>query len=90
MFPKQVYNSPMAKETDDLLKEVLSLPLEARAAFADRLLESLDDSEIEPGAYEEWRREIKRRAAELDSGAVKAIPWSEVKAELRSLLRDGK
>jgi putative addiction module component (TIGR02574 family) len=79
----------MAKQTADLLKEVLSLPVEARAAFADRLLESLDDSKIEPGAYEEWQREIKRRAAELDSGAVKAIPWSEVRAELRSLLRDG-
>ncbi len=79
----------MAKETADLLKEVLSLPVEARAAFADRLLESLDDSEIDPGAYDEWQREIKRRAAELDSGAVKAIPWSEVREELRSLLRDG-
>jgi putative addiction module component (TIGR02574 family) len=79
----------MTRETADLLKEVLSLPAEVRAAFADRLLESLDNSEIEPGAYEEWQREIKRRAAELDSGAVKAIPWSEVRAELRSLLRDG-
>ena len=61
MFPKQVYNPSMTKETADLLKEVLSLPAEARAAFADRLLESLDDHEIEPGAYDEWRREIKRR-----------------------------
>jgi putative addiction module component (TIGR02574 family) len=87
---KPVYNLGMTKEAADLLKEVLSLPAEARAAFADRLLESLDDSEIEPGAYEEWQREIKRRAAELDSGAVKAMPWSEVKAELRSLLRDSK
>jgi putative addiction module component (TIGR02574 family) len=78
----------MAKETGDLLREALSLPVEARAALADRLLESLD-TEIEPGAYEEWQREIKRRAAELDSGAVKPVPWSEVQAELRSLLRDG-
>ena len=79
----------MTKQTADLLKEVLSLPAEARAAFADRLLESLDDFEIEPGAYEEWQREIKRRAAELDSGAVKAIPWTEARSRLRSLLRDG-
>jgi putative addiction module component (TIGR02574 family) len=79
----------MTKETADLLKEVLSLPAEARAAFADRLLESLDDREIEPGAYEEWQREIKRRAAELDSGAVKAIPWTEAKERLSALLRDG-
>jgi putative addiction module component (TIGR02574 family) len=78
----------MAKVTAELLKEVLSLPVEARAAFADRLLESLD-TEVEPGAYEEWKREIKRRAAELDSGAVKTVPWSDVQAELGSLLRDG-
>jgi len=35
---------------------------------------------------EEWNREIKRRLAEIESGAVKTIPWEEVKAELRSLL----
>jgi putative addiction module component (TIGR02574 family) len=78
----------MAKVTAELLKEVLALPVEARAAFADRLLESLD-TEVDPGAYEEWKREIKRRAAELDSGAVKPVPWSEVQSELGSLLRDG-
>jgi putative addiction module component (TIGR02574 family) len=38
---------------------------------------------------EEWQLEIKRRAAELDSGAVKPVAWIEVQAELRSLLRDG-
>jgi putative addiction module component (TIGR02574 family) len=37
---------------------------------------------------DEWRLELKRRAAELDSGAVKAIPWSEVKEHLLSLLRE--
>jgi hypothetical protein len=37
---------------------------------------------------EEWRREIKRRVAEIESGAVKMIPWAEVKEHLYSLLRD--
>ena len=29
-----------------------------------------------------WRVEIERRMAELDSGAVEAIPWKEVRARL--------
>jgi putative addiction module component (TIGR02574 family) len=38
---------------------------------------------------EEWQRELKRRIAEIDSGAVKTIPWFEVREHLRSLLREG-
>ncbi len=30
--------------------------------------------------------EIKRRSAELDAGAVKAIPWEEVRDSVRSRL----
>ena len=37
---------------------------------------------------EEWRREIQRRVAEIDSGAVKTIPWSEVREHLYSVLRE--
>jgi putative addiction module component (TIGR02574 family) len=39
---------------------------------------------------EEWNIEIRRRADEIDSGAVKTIPWEQVKAELRSLLSEAK
>jgi putative addiction module component (TIGR02574 family) len=29
-----------------------------------------------------WSEEIKRRLAEIDSGAVELVPWEEVRAEL--------
>jgi putative addiction module component (TIGR02574 family) len=71
----------MARDTGDLLREALSLPPEARAALADSLLESLD-TDIDEGAEQEWREEIRRRIADLDSGRVQTIPWSEVHARL--------
>ncbi len=77
----------MSREPADLLKEILALPAEARAAIADSVLDSLDQ-EIEPDAYEEWNREIRRRAAELDAGTVKPVPWSEARARLKSALSD--
>jgi len=40
-----------------------------RASIADSLLESWDQ-EVEAGASEEWEREIQRRIAEVESGAV--------------------
>src|SRR3954453_21288491 len=44
-------------------------PDDARAALAGSLLESLDT-------------EVKRRVAELDSGAVKSVSWAELRRRL--------
>ena len=77
----------MSREPADLLKEILALPAEARAAIADSVLDSLDQ-EIEPDAYEEWNREIRRRAAELDAGTVEPVQWSEARTRLKSALSD--
>ena len=66
-------------ELEALLKKVLALPVEARAALAGSLLNSLDQ-----GAAAAWEVEIARRIGDLDSGAVAPIPWSEAR---RSLLR---
>jgi putative addiction module component (TIGR02574 family) len=54
---------------------------EERAALAGLLIESLEP-ESEEGVEEAWMVEVERRMAELDSGAVQAIPWDEVKARL--------
>ena len=77
----------MAKDAGQLLKEALSLPPEARAALADSLLESID-AEVDEDAESKWRDEIRKRMAELDSGAVRAISWSEVETRLRQRLDD--
>lgn len=77
----------MSRDAVEILKEALALPAEARAALADSLWESLD-AEAEPGVEEAWRREVQRRLAELDSGAVATIPWSEARARLVAKLRN--
>ena len=71
-------------ETSDaaeILKEALALPTEARAALAGSLLDSLD-TEVDEDAEAAWATEVNRRVAELDSGAVKTIPWAEVRRRL--------
>ena len=66
--------------------EALSLPVEARASLAHRLLISLEEIS-EPEFDRLWGEESARRAAELDSGAVQAIPAEEVARRARALLR---
>ena len=68
----------------ELLKEVLALPAEARAAMAVKLLDSLD-IEVDEGAEARWREEIERRLQEVDDGRVSPIPGWEVR---ESILRD--
>jgi putative addiction module component (TIGR02574 family) len=45
------------------------------------LLDSLD-TEVDEDAEAAWATEVNRRVAELDSGAVKSIPWTEVRRRL--------
>jgi len=71
----------MKQDPDDLLKEALKLPAEARAALAGSLLDSLDQ-EVDEDAEEAWKLEIDRRLRELDSGSVKTIPWSEARRRI--------
>ena len=68
----------MKREAAEILKDALALPTEARAALAGSLLESLD-TEVDEDAEAAWATEVNRRVAELDSGAVKTIPWAEVR-----------
>ncbi|MGI9072707.1 MAG: addiction module protein [Bryobacteraceae bacterium] len=77
----------MAKDAGHLLQDALALPPEARAALADSLLESID-TEVDEDAESRWREETRRRMAELDSGAVRAISWSEIETRLRKRLNE--
>lgn len=75
----------MSEDISELLKKVLALPPEARAALAGSLLESLDEK-IDPLIEEEWNREVARRIEELDSGQVKPIAWAEARRQISALL----
>jgi putative addiction module component (TIGR02574 family) len=68
----------MSREADKILEDALHLPAEARAAVAGRLIESLD-GDTDENAEAVWSAEISRRLGELDSGAVKTVPWEEAR-----------
>ena len=71
----------MSTHVTELFAQASLLSDEDRATLAGLLIESLE-SEVDPDVEEAWRVEIERRMAEFDSGAVKAVPWEEVRARL--------
>jgi putative addiction module component (TIGR02574 family) len=75
----------MPRDAAEVLKDALALPVEARAALIGSLVDSLD-TEVDEGAEESWREEIRRRLQEIDSGAVKLIPWAEAQRLLLTRL----
>ena len=75
----------MSPEISELLKQVLALPVEARAALAGSLLDSLDDS-VDSNVEQAWGLEIAQRMQELDSGKVKPIPGAEARRQLSEML----
>lgn len=70
------------RSADDVLKDALALPAEARAEIAGALIGSLDDDVVDEHAEAMWSVEIARRIAEIDSGQVKLVTWSELQRRL--------
>jgi putative addiction module component (TIGR02574 family) len=66
----------------ELIREALRLPPKARAALAAELIESLDAGSADEDAESAWTKEIRRRVGEIESGAVKTIPWTEVRRRI--------
>jgi len=77
----------MARDVIELFKQAADLPEKDRAMLAGLLIESLE-SEGEAGVEEAWREEVVQRLAELDSGAVKGVPWETVRAKLLRRLNE--
>jgi hypothetical protein len=63
----------MSEDVADLLKKALALPMEARAALAGSLLDTLDDT-VDEDAEASWEKEIASRIQQLDSGTAKTVP----------------
>jgi len=70
--------------TDELINEAISLPVELRAQLVDELLKSLNPSQAE--IDELWAAEAERRVAEVEAGKVQLIPGEQVFTELRKRL----
>src|SRR5688500_10579901 len=71
----------MEHSTQALYNAALRLSESERAELAARLIESLDpeaDDDIESA----WSAEIQKRLAELDSGEVTPVDWTDVKGQL--------
>jgi len=71
----------MRPTRENLLSEAMQLPEEDRVLLINQLLETVhtpDDPEVE-GA---WQEEIARRIAEVESGRVKPLPWSEARRQI--------
>ncbi len=73
----------MTAHAKQIIDEALKLDDDERAEVAHEMLASLGAAEVSP----EFARELERRIAEVESGAVKPLSWSEVHAELEALAR---
>jgi putative addiction module component (TIGR02574 family) len=72
----------MTPSVENVISDALALPNGDRVEIVEAILASLRP-EDRPPFDESWREVILRRSAELDSGKVSGIPWSEVKAKAR-------
>jgi putative addiction module component (TIGR02574 family) len=83
IFKIGCYPLGMSMTVEQIAAEALSLPSEARALLADKLVESLDPAE--GGLIRQlWASEAKRRIDDVRSGRVQTIPGDEALARVRS------
>jgi putative addiction module component (TIGR02574 family) len=71
----------------EIIEATLKLDVRERARIAHEIIVSLDEEPAEEGVEQAWEEELARRAAEIDSGAVKLEPWSKVRQELDDIVR---
>ena len=71
----------MKQDITEIVKEAMKLPIEARAALAGTLLDSLEES-VDRDAEAAWDAEISLRLKEIDQGKVNLIPWAEARAKI--------
>lgn len=72
----------MTQAHEDLVRAALSMPKEARAEMAERLLDSLETDHAAIDAA--WGAEAERRIDQIDQGQVQLIPGDKVMSELRA------
>ena len=75
----------MAMTLDQIVKEALLLPHDQATELLDRLtlaLEQPEGSELDQG----WRREVRKRLAEIESGLVQPVDGETVSARIRQIV----
>ncbi len=76
----------MSISVEKITEVVLSLPSDARALLADRLVESLDPI-MDEDIRGLWAEEALRRFEEVRSGKVESIPGEVALARIRGLIK---
>lgn len=71
----------MAANSQEILKEELTLPSKERATLVDDLLASLDQPD--EGIDSLWRKEVDDRIAAYKAGKIRAITLDEVLSKYR-------
>lgn len=74
---------------ENLLEQALRLESDERAELAHRLLDSLDDDDLEMSSdewSEAWAEEILRRIERVERGESQLIDWDDAKRRLRDSL----
>ncbi len=70
---------------EQIAEEALSLPSEARALLADRLVESLDPAE-DGYVHQLWIAEARRRRDDVRNARIQTIPGDEALAQVRQAI----
>ena len=70
----------MKPPAEEVVQKALELEEDERCEVASRLLDSLEQRDAASEAA--WVSELERRAAELESGAVKGVSWEELQQRL--------
>ncbi len=76
---------PMPMSVEEIVREVRHLPREQAVALFDRLLVetvTTPDPEVEVA----WKKEIRRRIAEIETSRETGVDGGEVLAELRQIV----
>lgn len=67
----------MSTATEKVCIEALSLPRDARAEIAHRLLVSLENEDLSDDVSEAWQKEIENRRQDFREGKAKSVSADE-------------
>ena len=86
-MPKDMrYNDGMSTTAKKVVRDAMALPPAIRAFVAEKLIESLDAPECPP-LSPKWKKEVRRRCAEVDRIAVKLRDADAVFAKAHAALK---
>ena len=76
----------MTGRANELLEELLRLPLAEKTEVALELLADLESNVSDLPLSDEWLAEIEARARRAISGESESVPWEKVRAQIEARL----